>query len=106
MAEKDDKGKKKDKGKKVAESIGKTMLPPSKLPSLAAGAGVQGPSYYFLPWKIFGHHSILQAAVDKKLKGTLRLEWTRGATTSKDKDILRDLHDNILFAWMTQAAIK
>ncbi|GAB2288070.1 hypothetical protein Dimus_022414 [Dionaea muscipula] len=46
--------------------------------------------------------------VDKKMKVALRLEWTRarGATTPKDKEILRGLHDDALSTWMTQAVIQ
>ncbi|GAB2270830.1 hypothetical protein Dimus_005696 [Dionaea muscipula] len=77
LVEQVDKGKKKDKGKKATKSTEKTMLLP-ELPGPAVKIGIH-PTYYFPPWQLFGHHSMLQAAADKKMKEALRLEWAWGA---------------------------
>ncbi|GAB2278400.1 hypothetical protein Dimus_013084 [Dionaea muscipula] len=73
------KEKKKDKGKKVVEGTEKTKLTsqlPTLPPQISGPAGLHS-TYYFPPWRLFGHHSMLQAVIDKKMKEALRIEWAR-----------------------------
>ncbi|GAB2270135.1 hypothetical protein Dimus_005043 [Dionaea muscipula] len=73
---------KKDKGKKVAEGTEKTKLTPQlpTLPPQLTGPAGLHLTYYFPLWRIFGHHSMLQVAADKKMKEALGLEWEWEAT--------------------------
>ncbi|GAB2271041.1 hypothetical protein Dimus_005891 [Dionaea muscipula] len=65
------------KGKAWDVKSGKDVQPPSLYPTIPSSVGPAAPR-------------------DKKLKEALRLKWTRGATTTKDEEITRNLTNDAL----------
>ncbi|GAB2278795.1 hypothetical protein Dimus_013468 [Dionaea muscipula] len=107
VAEKEEQVKNiKGKGKVGDVKSEKDALPLFLHSTILSSAGPAAPkvlSYSTPKWHILLYPSMLQPGQHKKLKEALRLEWTRGATTTKDEEISRNLTDDALNQWIAQA---